>query len=181
MMGRILRLFIDYTAERHSDELLDDALRAAAPRSLGAYTSHAIYDDDEFLSLVEAVARLSGQDDHEVQRQFGRHAFPSLANLLPNMKTQYVHVFDLLKNVECPIHTEQRKVYDVEPPIEAGLRQASTDSAIFFYRSKRPCAHLALGLLEGALAHYGHSAGTAAMVSSNSALSQAEFLVRLND
>ncbi len=167
MMGIILRMFIDYVSAQHSDQLLDDLLGAAKLPSGGAYTSYAIYCDSEYFALVEALANRTGQGRAGVQREFGRYAFDNLAAHISAHKASYPHIFDLLQDLKDKIHADASIIYEAAPPVHVQLTERTDRSAIFHYRSSRPCAQLALGLLEGALLYYGHTNGKVEIIHSD--------------
>jgi hypothetical protein len=63
--------------------------------------------------------------------------------------------FDFLSRIEDHVHAEVRKLYpDAElPTFETRLSDSGTLEMT--YRSRRPFADLALGLIQGCLKHYG--------------------------
>ena len=65
--------------------------------------------------------------------------------------------FEFLGKVESYIHVEVRKLYDDAelPSFEYGT--PAPDRLTITYRSRRPLADLALGLIEGCADHYGES------------------------
>ena len=63
--------------------------------------------------------------------------------------------FDFLSQIEEHVHTEVRKLYpDAELPVFETVR-LDEDTLEMTYRSGRPFADLALGLIQGCADHYG--------------------------
>ena len=65
--------------------------------------------------------------------------------------------FDFLAGIEDHVHAEVRKLYpDAELPTFETTRP-TPDTLIMVYRSKRPLAIMALGLMKGCFKHFGEA------------------------
>lgn len=162
MLGMVFTEFVEMVEARHSVALADAMIEAAALPHGGAYTAVGYYEPTEFLQLLGALSQLSGEPMSAISQAFGRH----LAGRFSEGHGQYFaahrHPFDLLASVDGHIHVEVRKLYPQAqlPRFEVLARQPGL--LRLAYRSPRGLCHLALGLIEGVLAHYG-VAGQVAM------------------
>jgi hypothetical protein len=91
----------------------------------------------------------------ELVKAFGRYLFGRFVELYPAFFEGVDGAFSFLDRIEEHVHVEVQKLYpDAElPTFETSHPDSST--MIMVYRSRRPFADLALGLIEGCIAHYG--------------------------
>jgi hypothetical protein len=117
----------------------------------------ATYDHDEILRLVGQLHRATGLPAPDLVRAFGRHLFRRFHVLYPAFFRGTDSAFDFLERVETIIHTEVRKLYpDAELPTFECTRPAPGRLAML-YRSRRPFADLAEGLIRGCIEHFGEA------------------------
>ncbi len=155
MKGLVFSEFIDFVEEIYSLEVVDDIIEASNLPSGGAYTSVGTYDHTEMLQLVTALSEKSNIPIPELVRSFGKHLFGRLVHAYPQFLAGIESSFEFLPLVEDHIHIEVLKLYpDAElPHFECEATQPDRLSMI--YRSQRPLADLAEGLIEGCAEHYG--------------------------
>jgi hypothetical protein len=121
----------------------------------GAYTAVGNYPATEFTALLEQLAILDDTTPDDVQREFGKAAFPVLASLHPEWLDGISDLPALLTHIESIIHTEVRKLYpDAQPPLITAQR---TDPGIVevTYVSHRGLVPMCQGLIEGAAQFFG--------------------------
>src|SRR5262249_32383725 len=113
------------------------------------------YDDAEFLALVQRVGEQSGLNPPVVLEKFGEHLFGRFAALYPVFFVDAESAPDLLRRINTYVHGELKKLYrDAEfPPFE--VREPSSRRLELVYRSRRPLADLADGMIRGCVAHFG--------------------------
>lgn len=154
MKGVVFTEFLDFVEARCGLEVLDEVLLAAAPANAGAYTAVGTYDWREFAGLVAACAARSGGDPETLLREYGQHLFGALAASHPDFLVGCTGAADFLERVDDCVHPEVRKLHpDAELPSFSTL--STPAGLVLHYRSPRPFAALARGLIEGCLAHFG--------------------------
>lgn len=120
------------------------------------YVPVSEYDDEEALALVAAASELSGVDQGDLLREFGKYIVG------PLVETYGVHVegewtgLDLLANVETYIHEALRakRLSEFTPP-KLKASRVDENVAVVRYGSDRQLCALAEGIIEGVGDHYG--------------------------
>jgi hypothetical protein len=137
-------------------EFVDRELPGAAGR-LGqvAYSPLANYPDDELLALVARASEAAGVPAPEILRRLGSRLFRTFATLYPVFLDGVDSAFDLLGGIETYVHGEVKKLYpDAEfPRFEVHARPPGGLEMV--YRSRRPLADLADGMIRGCVAWFG--------------------------
>lgn len=161
MRGIVFSEYIEFVEDSFSPDLADRMIEESHLPSGGAYTAVGTYDHQEMLTLVTTLGRLTGQPVVELVRTFGRHLFGRLAAAYPMFLEGAGNSLDFLKGIEDHIHREVLKLYpDAELP-HFEWRQPNEDTLELIYRSRRPLADLAEGLLQGTAAHFDEQIGIA--------------------
>ncbi|GAB5348332.1 heme NO-binding domain-containing protein [Alteriqipengyuania sp. 357] len=120
----------------------------------GAYSRVALYPWEEAVRIVEAAARASGTKADELCQAFGRFLFERFTILYADIVQRYPSAEALLTHVGGHIHEEVRVIYpDARPP--AITTRTDSGDLIVEYASHRPFAHIAHGLVAGAMKHFG--------------------------
>lgn len=157
MKGIVFREFLDMVESKFGMEVVDRIIEEADLPSGGAYTSVATYDHNEILQLVGQLHRATGVPAPDLVRAFGHHLFGRFHSLYPTFFQGTDSAFTFLERVEAIIHTEVRKLYpDAELPVFECSRPAPERLAML-YRSQRPFADLAEGLIRGCVDHFGEA------------------------
>ena len=90
----------------------------------------------------------------DLLRMFGKHMFKRFSALYPSHFDGHSTAFAFLSTLDSKIHVEVKKLYpDAELPAFAH-DLSSPGRMILVYRSKRPFADLAEGLLRGCVDHF---------------------------
>ena len=157
MKGIVFCEFVEMVEQEFSPELADEIISGVQLESGGAYTAVGTYDHHEMLTLVTSLSEKTGMCVPDLVDAFGRYLFGRFVELYPEFFDNVEGAFDFLERIEEHVHTEVRKLYpDAELPTFETSR-VSDDRMGMIYRSKRPFADLARGLIEGCVAHYGES------------------------
>jgi hypothetical protein len=157
MKGMVFTEFLEMVDETFSPEMTDHIIDASELMTGGAYTTVGTYDYGEMVQLVGHLSTRTGMPVADLMRVFGQHLFGRFSVLYPNMFTDIHSVIDFLKKIDGYIHVEVRKLYaDAELPIFSFVEEENGRFALT-YRSKRPFADLAEGLITGCMAHYGEN------------------------
>jgi hypothetical protein len=144
MKGVVLSEFVQFAETRY-----------AVPPPAGAFNALETYDFHELLRLVDATAAKVEGGRPEVLRTFGAHLFGRFAALYPVFFFDAESALDLLGGINSYVHEEVQKLYpDAQFP-HFDVDRASADRLTLVYRSARPLADLAEGLIRGCVAHFG--------------------------
>lgn len=157
MKGMVFTEFLDFVSQKFDDDTVDDIIADANPPNGGAYTSVGTYDHRELQALITALVKRTGADTTELLRGFGRYLCTSFHRGFPSFFERTPDLFDFLESVDRHIHVEVRKLYpDAELPT---FKTHARDAQLLEldYRSCRPLAALAEGLILGAADHYKQS------------------------
>ena len=154
MKGIVFTEFVDMVEARFSADMVDDIIDDAALPSGGAYTAVGTYDHAELVSLVGALSRRTGTSVPDLVRAFGRHMFGRFHAGYPAFFEGITGAVPFLAGIEDVIHAEVLKLYpDAQlPRFECTVLPQGLS---MLYRSPRHFDDLALGLIEGAVAHWG--------------------------
>ncbi|MGH7818715.1 MAG: heme NO-binding domain-containing protein [Candidatus Binatia bacterium] len=157
MKGIVFTEFLEMVEERFSPEIADRIIEASKLRSGGAYTAVGTYDYQELLRLVASLSHETGAPVGDLVRSFGQHLFGRFFVSDPQFFEGIDNAFDFLRNIEKYVHMEVRKLYpDAElPSFECSSPDPS--SLTMTYRSTRPFAVFAEGLILGCIEHFGES------------------------
>jgi len=157
MKGVIFTEFLEMVEERFSLATADRMLTSEPLPSGGIYTAVGTYDHQEMLELVGRLSRLTNIPAPDLVRAFGRHLFGRFTVLYPDLFTGIDSAFTLLENVEGFIHVEVLKLYPEASLPRFECRRHGPDRLEMVYRSPRPFADLAEGLIHGCAEHFGES------------------------
>lgn len=120
----------------------------------GAYSRVGQYPWQEAVRVVEAASRETGADAAELCHQFGVYLFERFTVLYADIVGRYATAEALLAHVGDHIHEEVKVLYpDTSPP--SVTARADGTSLHVEYASHRPFAHIAHGLVAGAMKHFG--------------------------
>ena len=157
MKGIVFCEFVEMMEQEFSPDMADEIIAGAELESGGAYTAVGTYDHHEMLTLVTRLSEKTGVPVPELVKAFGRYLFGRFVELYPAFFEGVDGAFSFLDRIEEHVHVEVKKLYpDAElPTFETS--HPDGDTMIMDYRSRRPFADLALGLIEGCIKHYGES------------------------
>lgn len=154
MKGIIFTEFLDMVEEKFSPEVADRIIEASNLSTGGAYTSVGTYHHTE---LIEMVGHLSAESDIDVVplvKVFGEHLFGRFVDLYPEFFQEMSSTFSFLNLIENHVHVEVRKLYpDAELPTFA-TEQPEPQILEMTYKSKRPFAPVAEGLIKGCITYF---------------------------
>lgn len=154
MKGVVFTEFLDHAEARFGALVVDRAISAAELPSSGAYTTVGTYPTDELVVLVRELSQATGVAAGELMRDFGEYLFGRLAALFPHFLAGVATAFDFLERVDSVVHVEVRKLYpEAELPSFRTQRTAAGGLRLE-YRSERPLADLAEGLIRGCARHF---------------------------
>ena len=154
MKGIVFSEFLEMVESEFSPEMADEIIVAAELPSGGMYTSVGTYDHGEMIALIVQLSEKTGIPGAGLVQTFGTYLFGRFVELYPAFFDGVLGTFDFLSRIEEHVHVEVRKLYpDAELPTFETSRP-DPDTLEMTYRSRRPFADLALGLIRGCADHY---------------------------
>ncbi|UDM16336.1 heme NO-binding domain-containing protein [Vogesella sp. XCS3] len=155
MKGVVFTEFLGLVEQKFSADMVDDIIDDADLPHGGAYTAVGTYPFPEMVALIVALSKRTGLAVPVLIHTFGQYLFGRFFVLYPAFINACDSTIELVSHIEQVIHTEVRKLYpDAElPSFEVESHTAQRLSVV--YRSPRCLADLAVGLIDGAVAHYG--------------------------
>jgi hypothetical protein len=154
MLGMVFTEFLEMVEDRFSPEMVDAILDDVPTAHGGAYTAVGYYPHQEVVALVLALSRRSGVPVETLLHAFGKHLFGRLAAGHPQMFARHGDLFDLLEAIDGQIHIDVRKLYEHATPPRVTVLERDPTTVRLLYQSPRKMDTLALGLIEGAAAHF---------------------------
>jgi hypothetical protein len=153
MKGIVFAEFMDLVEGRFGLKTIDKLIETCNLASGGSYTSMGTYPHREMLSMVVRLSELIQLPVDLLLNALGHYLFQTFHRNYPIFFKGIMHPFDLLEQIDNPIHVEVKKPYpDAELPRFETTREG--DSLVMIYRSPRKMANLAIGLIEAAAVHY---------------------------
>ena len=179
MKGVIFTEFSEMVEELFGFELLDQILSETDLESGGSYTTLGTYDHREILDLVTALAKKTGAESSALVKTFGEHLIKGFTTKFPVFFSDAGDTLTLLTRIENHIHTEVRKLYDNTelPTFECDYPKEHVLRLV--YRSHRPFADLAHGMILATADHYGETVELVRTEREPDPSFCTEFLVRL--
>jgi hypothetical protein len=146
MKGIVFAEFMHLTEERFGLETCDLAFG-------GSYASVGAYPHREMLSMVVRLSELSLLPVDLLLNALGHYLFQTFYRNYPIFFKGIKHPFDLLEQIDNPIHVEVKKLYpDAKLPRFETTKEGY--GLVMIYRSLRKMANLAISLIEAAAVHY---------------------------
>lgn len=154
MIGVIFTEFLELVENRFGYEIVDRLLNECRLESQGAYTSVGSYNYQELMLMVTKLSEITAIATTELIKAFGRALFPKLiqahSQLIQNMKDS----FDLVSQVGSYIHVEVFKLYPNAELPAFDAKRISDNELELTYRSKKPLASFAEGMLYGCAEYF---------------------------
>ncbi|MCB1788566.1 MAG: heme NO-binding domain-containing protein [Gammaproteobacteria bacterium] len=155
MKGIVFSEFVEMVEEKFSVQVADAMILDTAPASGGAYTAVGTYDHRELLAMVEHLSLATGIATSELVRTLGSHLAQRFDVLYPQFFANIDGLFEFLETIEEHVHVEVRKLYPEAELPTFETRRDGQASMSMTYRSSRPFADLAEGLIEGCATRFG--------------------------
>jgi hypothetical protein len=177
MKGIVFTEFLEMVESKFSPELADSIIEGTELPSGGAYTTVGTYDHSEMIKLVSCLSKETGISTPDLMRAFGLYLFERFYVLFPQYFSGVDSSFHFLEKIDNYIHVEVRKLYpEAElPSFECDTSQPG--SLRLTYRSTRPFAPLAEGLIRGCITHFRENADIKVEDLSDGAGTAAQFLI----
>ena len=154
MKGIVFSEFIEMVEDTFSPEIADQIIMETNPESEGAYTSVGTYDHNELVAMVVKLSEISSTPVPDLVQAFGNYLLTRFVKLYPAFFAEMETTFDFLSTIENHVHVEVKKLYsDAELPT-FDIEKIDDNTLIMEYKSVRPFADLAEGLIRGAADYF---------------------------
>ncbi len=154
MKGIIYTELLGFLDEKGGPGFTEQVLSAADLPHGGAFSRVSRYPWEQAVQVVTSASRISGADANELCTEFGRFLFARFTVLYRDIVERYPTAEGMLGHVESHIHEEVKILYpDAVPPTVSSHREG--DGFVVEYRSHRPFAYIAFGLVQGCMTHFG--------------------------
>lgn len=157
MKGMVFTEFSEMVEEQFGDDMMDTIIEQSELPSEGIYTAVGTYDHTEILQLVTALSSETKIEVPKLVFAFGQHLYKYFHSHYPEFFEMSTTVFEFLQSIEGHIHVEVKKLYpDAELP-RFDCRMIDENQLEMVYRSTRPFADIADGLINACIQHYNES------------------------
>ncbi|TFU05517.1 guanylate cyclase [Polymorphobacter arshaanensis] len=154
MKGIIFTELVGFLETRYGIEFADAVITDSDLENDGAFTSVGNYPSRDALTMVGIAAQLSGSEGPQICEDYGAWLYGRFNVLFPEIMARYASADALLIHVGSHIHEEVRVLYpDAKPPQIDAVTDGNQLTVT--YRSHRPMAHIAYGLIRACLDTYG--------------------------
>ena len=181
MKGVVFTEFLEMIENKFSPEMVDRIIDQADLRSGGVYTAVGTYDHGEMIELVSHLSSETGIAPADLMCSFGMYLFQRFYTMFPIYFDRVSSSFEFLQRIEGYIHVEVRKLYPEAELPSFDCETPRPGSLHLTYRSVRPFAMLAEGLIRGCVAHYGETVDIEVEDLSHGAGTAAQFLLTRRD
>ncbi|MTI17140.1 hypothetical protein E1162_07785 [Rhodobacteraceae bacterium RKSG542] len=157
MLGIVFTEFMEMVEDNFSPDVADEIMEAVESElpSGGVYTAVGEYDHGEMLLLVTKLSERTDLPIPALVEAFGKHLFPRFVERYPVFFGSVDDTFKFLSGIENHIHVEVKKLYPQAELPRFDCYQPDENTLVMEYSSSRPFSALALGLIRGAMEHFG--------------------------
>lgn len=157
MKGIVFTEFLEMVEETFSPDIAEAIIEESNLASGGAYTSVATYDHAEMVAMVIKLAEKTNTPVPTLLTAFGQYLLGRFNELYPAFFEGITSTYDFLNTIENHVHVEVKKLYsDAELPTFK-TEATGNGGMTMTYKSMRPFADLAEGLILGSIAHFGEN------------------------
>ncbi|RKF18303.1 guanylate cyclase [Altericroceibacterium spongiae] len=156
MKGIIFTELLHFIESKGGALFLEKVIADADLPNGGAFSKVGSYPSQYANALVSSASQLSAIPAEQLCKEYGEFLFHRFTVLYPAMLSTYKDADGLLSHVGTHIHEEVKLLDPDARPPRIHSRQEN-DVLIIEYQSHRPFAHIAYGLIAGALDYYGDS------------------------
>lgn len=154
MKGIIYTELLGFLDETGGPAFTEQVLAKADLPHGGAFSRISLYPWEQAVQVVTATSKITGADANDLCEAFGRFLFDRFTVLYTAIVERYPSAEAMLAHVEDHIHEEVKVLYpDAVPPTVTSWQDG--DGFIVEYKSHRPFAHMAFGLVQGCMKHFG--------------------------
>jgi len=158
MKGIVFTEFLEMVESEFGYVVVDRITSLPELEDHGAYTSVGNYSHGDMIAMIGELSVAVGLESGDLVRSFGRYLLRSFSRNNADFFVGISDAFIFLNGIETVIHTEVRKLYSdaALPQFECVLE--GDKRLVMDYRSERPFADLAEGLIRESLVYFDDSA-----------------------
>ena len=154
MKGIIYSELVGFLDVKGGPSFTEQVLDQAELPHGGAFSRVSRYPWEQAVQVVTSASRISGLDANDLCEEFGWFLFDRFTVLYTEIVERYPTAEGMLGHVESHIHEEVKVLYpDSVPPQVSSWKE--DDGFVVEYKSHRPFAHIAYGLVQGCMKHFG--------------------------
>lgn len=153
MKGVIFTELLNFVESKGGAVFLEDVIEHANLPNNGAFSTVGTYPSEYASALVKSASDLSSIPAQQLCLEYGEFLFHRFTILYPELLASYHNADGILSHVGTHIHQEVKLLDPEAQPPQVSTREED-GALIIEYQSHRPFAHIAHGLIIGALAHY---------------------------
>ncbi len=157
MKGMVFTEFLEMVEDEFGWEVADEIIEESNLPSGGAYTSVGTYPHTEMVSLVVNLSKKTEVAVPDLLKAYGRYLFKRFNDAYGTFFENVESTFDFLQKIENYIHVEVLKLYPEAELPSFDYERPSENQLVMFYKSERPFADFAEGLIQGCILHFGES------------------------
>ena len=154
MKGVVFTEFLEMVEDKFGEDMADDIIEAKPLPSNGVYTSVGTYEYTEMVQLVVNLSEESGIPVPNLLKIYGEHLFTRFVAGYSHFFEGVDSLFDFMQNLHGYIHAEVHKLYPEAELPHISCAFLKPNELQVNYRSERPFADFAEGLMTGAIAHF---------------------------
>ncbi len=155
MKGVVFRALMGVVEEHFGPVMVEKMLDDARLARHGAYTTVGDYPIEEFFALVQSLQRVSDASQADILRECGRRTIAYFIATQSKDEGEALGLEKMLASLQGLIEANYVKLYPDSVIPSFQVRTAEDGWVVVEYRSPRPMADLAEGMILGTLDHLG--------------------------
>lgn len=155
MKGLVFTEFLDMVEGAFGLAVKHRVIAAAGGGHDGAYTAVGQYDHAELVAMIGQLSAESNLSQRELMIAFGHHIFGVFLQSFGTFFSRSSSAIEFLSRIDSYIHVEVRKLYSEAELPNFSYPPCGEGSLIMEYRSPRPMAAFAEGLILATIKYYG--------------------------
>jgi Haem-NO-binding len=152
MRGMILEEFVEFVEREHAPAA--GAVLAGIHGGDGGPAAGDTHDHQELVALVARLSSATGASSASLLQRFGSYLFARFAVLYPVFFVEIDSALGFMERIETYVHGEVLKLHPDARFPRFECRTPGPGRLELTYRSHRPFADLAEGMIRGCIAHF---------------------------
>lgn len=154
MKGMVFTEFLEMVEDAFGWEVAEAIVEESDLESGGVYTAVGTYPHAEMVQMVVKLSEHTGLSIPDLLKTYGKHLFGRFSENYSDFFKEVESTFSFLSGIENYIHVEVRKLYPEAELPSFEYEKPSENELIMFYKSERPFADFAEGLIMGCIEHF---------------------------
>ncbi len=156
MKGVIFTEFLELVESDYGMEVADQVITLGCPfHNTTGFTSVGSYDHRNLMAMIDELSRVTNSPVPDLVQGFGKHMFGKFMQGYPEAFERVTSTFEMLLRVEDVIHVEVKKLNPEAELPSFNFPTTDEGSLDVVYKSARPFADLAHGLIEACVEYFG--------------------------